>query len=94
MRPGWFSPECLPLLECYCVQAAVARFVGEHLQSLSVDDPKFRRLANLHAKAVMTMRLLAVTLRITPQSNKRSIRDGRDPLATGFRKPWEDDEPA
>jgi hypothetical protein len=88
MKSAWFGPEVLPLLRCYCTQAATANSVAGTLRTTDMGDKSYGRLLALHRATTKTMVVLATKLRITPQANRASSRDGRD--ASGGRpKPWE-----
>jgi hypothetical protein len=50
-------------------------------------DKGFGRLAAMQTRESKTMASLATKLRITPQSNRQSARDGRN--ASWGPKPWE-----
>jgi hypothetical protein len=89
MRADWFGVETHPLLRCYCTQAATAEFLAIALRTTDVGDKSYGRLLALHRGATKIMLSLATKLRITPQSNRMSSRDGRDPTG-GRPKPWED----
>jgi hypothetical protein len=89
MRADWFGVETHPLLLCYCTQAATAEFLAIALRTTDVGDKSYGRLLALHRGATKIMLSLATKLRITPQSNRMSSRDGRDPTG-GRPKPWED----
>jgi hypothetical protein len=87
MKPNWFGPEVQPLLRCYCTQAATAEFLARALRTTDMGDKSYGRLLALHRGATKTMMSLATKLRITPQSNRASSRDARDP--TAGRPLWE-----
>src|SRR5215831_15977766 len=84
MRPGWFSPASVPLLEAYCVLVTEVRDVAERLR-LRLDTPADRVI---YMKLVQSMELLATKLRLTPQSNRAGVYDGRRAPSTRM-KPWE-----
>jgi hypothetical protein len=88
MKPDWFGPEVQPLLRCYCTQAATAEFLAKALRTTDMGDKSYGRLLALHRGATKIMVSLATKLRITPQSNRMSSRDGRDPSG-GRPKLWE-----
>jgi hypothetical protein len=87
MRPDWFGPETHPLLRAYCCHVALAQLLERELRATAVGDKQFARKASLHARATRTIVSLARSLRITPQANRRSIRDGSSPAP--LRRPWE-----
>jgi hypothetical protein len=58
------------------------------LRTTDMGDKSYGRLLALHRGATKTMVSLATKLRITPQSNRASSRDGRDPTA-GRPPLWE-----
>jgi hypothetical protein len=88
MKPDWFGPEVQPLLRCYCTEAATAKSVARALRTSDMGDTSYGRLLALHRATTKTMMALATKLRITPQANRASSRDGRDPSG-GRPKPWE-----
>jgi hypothetical protein len=89
MRPDWFGPEVQPILRCYCTQVVTADVLAEALRTTDITDIKtYARLSAMHVRATKTMVRLATTLRITPQSNRMSSREGRDPTA-GRPALWE-----
>ena len=88
MKPDWFGPEVQPLLRCYCTEAATAEFLARALRTTGRGDKSYGRLLAQHRGATKIMLSLATKLRITPQSNRMSSRDGRDPSG-GRPKPWE-----
>jgi hypothetical protein len=88
MRADWFGVETHPLLRCYCTQAATAELLARALRTTHMGDKSYGRLLALHRGASKIMFSLATKLRITPQSNRMSSRDGRDPTG-GHPKPWE-----
>jgi hypothetical protein len=89
MRGDWFGPEVQPILRCYCTQVVTADVLAEALRTTDIADIRsYARLLALHRGATKTMVSLATKLRITPQSNRASSRDGRDPTA-GRPPLWE-----
>ena len=88
MKPDWFGAETHPLLRAYCTHVALVQWLGAELRDLAVDTPAFRKLASMHCAQSKMIASLATKLRITPQSNRRSSRDGRSPTPPGPR-PWE-----
>jgi hypothetical protein len=87
MRPDWFGPETWPLLTAYCSHAALAQCLRVTLQRMTPGDKGFGRLAAMQTRESKTMASLATKLRITPQANRQSARDGRN--ASWGPKPWE-----
>jgi phage terminase small subunit len=87
MRADWFLGPSSPLLEAYCGAVVMARSLRAELRKLSVEDKQFGPLAAAHAREIKTMSSLATRLRLTPQSNRQSTRDGR--VATWGPKPWD-----
>jgi hypothetical protein len=87
MRPDWFGAAAHNLLEIYVVEVATAQRIAAELRGLEVGDPKFKRLRTMLIQASKLTALLASRLRLTPQANRRSIRDAR--TYSGPR-PWED----
>ena len=89
MKPGWFNLASVPLLEAYCVLVAECRDVAERLRN-RLDIPADRVI---YMKLVASTELLATKLRLTPQSNRAGVYDGRRAPSTRV-KPWEqiDDE--
>ena len=70
MRPGWFTPATLPLLELYCVQAMVADTVARALRGMPVTDRHFGILARMHMRASQAMTSLGTKLRLCPSSSR------------------------
>jgi hypothetical protein len=88
MRADWFGVETHPLLRCYCHEVALVDFLAATLRTTPTGDKAYGKLLGMHSRVTKTMLTLARSLRITPQSNRMSSRDGRDP-GGGRPKPWE-----
>ena len=84
MKPGWFNPASAPLLEAYCLIVVECRDIAERLRLKS--DTVADRIA--YVKMVTSMQVLATKLRLTPQSNRAGVYDGRRAPSTRL-KPWD-----
>jgi len=93
MRPGWFTPETLPLLRRYCMHAMLAQQIGRAIDvsDLENDVGRFDRLTAMHVRQTKAMLSCATKLRLTHQSSTNHKARKHDPAA-GLRKPWEMDE--
>jgi hypothetical protein len=87
MKPGWFNLASAPLLEAYCVLVGQLRDVAERIR-LRQDVPADRVI---YLKLVTDVGTLATRLRLTPQSNRAGVYDGRKAPSTRV-KPWERDD--
>jgi len=86
MRADWFAGPSSPLLEAFCAHVVMARYLRAELRKLAVGDKRFGRLAALYARETKSMSSLATRLRLTPQANRQSTRDGRTAWGP---KPWD-----
>jgi len=92
MRRDWSITEPVQaLLRAYCVQCVLADELAARLRALrgkgKRDEAYYRALVAAHTEACKTLLKLATALRLTPSSNRQSIRDARVSLPQ--RWPWE-----
>jgi phage terminase small subunit len=93
MRADWFIgavPQVL--LRAYCVQCVLAIEIERRLRAMwrkriGGDDAGYREVLRQHIECCKTMLRLATSLRLTPLSNRQSVRDAR--VVAPERWPWE-----
>jgi phage terminase small subunit len=94
MRADWFiGMPVQALLRAFCLQCVVADELAARLRAWrkrkgdSQDEAAWRALVSHHSEACKTLLRLATVLRLTPASNRQSIRDAR--ASAPERWPWE-----
>jgi hypothetical protein len=89
MRRDWFSPSFAPLLRAYCTMSVNCQWAGREARRLPVGSREQGRAIAQHARLTKTLCSLATKLRLTPRSNRQSIRNERSDAPA--RPPWLDD---
>ena len=95
MRPDWFiGKPAQALLQAFCLQVVLADDIAAQMRGLrrkrrrsARDEARYDALVAAHVDACKTLLRLASILRLTPLSNRQSIRDAR--VATPRPWPWE-----
>jgi hypothetical protein len=86
MREDWFNPAIAPLLRAYSCECVAGDVLGRRLRELQWGDPDYRGVAAMHRAAAKSIASLATKLRLTPSSNRQSIRNE---IAPAGPRPWE-----
>ena len=91
----WIGPEALPLLSAYCRTTIALRRLGQLITAHEhgpddYDVDYHTKLLRAHGQQAQTLKTLATSLRLTPQSRYRAETAARriDDANPG-RKPWE-----
>ena len=91
---GWIETGALPVLAAYCRQVTALRRIGALIRQAETegdyDLDRHMKLIRAHSAAAQTLKTLATSLRLTPQSRMRA--DAAAAAATDHKagpRPWE-----
>jgi len=92
---GWIEPAALPVLSAYCRTTVALRRIGQLIHQAEfapgpLDLSEYTTLLREHARQSQTLKTLATSLRLTPQTRLRAETAGR--RSDNFRpgpRPWD-----
>lgn len=91
----WIEPGALPVLSAYCRTTVALRRLGQLIHAAEfaegpLDLQEYSLLLREHARQAQTLKTLATSLRLTPQTRLRAETAGRK--SDNFRpgpRPWD-----
>ncbi len=86
----WFAADSAPVLEAYCQAVDSYRRTAAALQALDPSDPKpYIEMSKLAKSQQTAVKMLATSLRLTPQSRFSSATSATANKRVAAAKPWE-----
>jgi phage terminase small subunit len=89
-RPSeWFAADSAPVLEAYCQAVFSYRRTAQALDALDPSDSAYVPMAKLAGSQQQTIKTLATSLRLTPQSRFTPGAAATASKKVAAAKPWE-----